>query len=122
LAGGGRRPDSPFCVARHRFHRGHFAGYEEGLAQGQRDAATISAVMDSGSAAEDAWASILLYNDPVSALADCKKKILVGPEGQRFCEMPVWLDPSPPPPAAPVAGTAIRSTPYSHNRWWPFSW
>jgi hypothetical protein len=32
-------------------------------------------------------------NDPVSAMAACRKSIASDADGRRYCFMPVWIDP-----------------------------
>jgi hypothetical protein len=110
-----------FAILAIVFVGGHFFGYQEGLVQGQRDNATITASMDSGSAVDHAWASIMAANNPVSELADCKKKILVSADGRRYCKTYVWLDQFGAPPPLPIPGAATHEGFRSHKWWWPFS-
>jgi hypothetical protein len=42
------------------------------------------------------WALLMAYNDPVSALAACKKSTAADANGQHYCLMPVWTEPPRP--------------------------
>jgi hypothetical protein len=68
-------------------------GYAAGRAQGAQDGRTIAAAMAAGPDAASAWASLMAENDPVQALATCKKSVSTDTAGRRYCAMPVWLDP-----------------------------
>jgi hypothetical protein len=68
------------------------AGFAAGRAQGEMTAHTISAAMAAGPAAAVAWGSLMADNDPVPALAACRKSVSTDANGRRFCAMPVWLD------------------------------
>jgi hypothetical protein len=69
------------------------AGFASGQSQGEISAHAISAAMAAGSGAASAWASLMADNDPVQALAACKKSVATDVHGRRYCSMPVWLDP-----------------------------
>ena len=71
---------------------GFSAGEATGLAKGEVAAQTINAAMAAGPGAASAWASLMADNDPVQALAACKKAVSVASDGRRFCALPVWLD------------------------------
>ena len=71
------------------------AGYASGRDNGLVAASTIKAAM--GSHAASAWAGLMAANDPVSALAECRRKIAQDSHGRHYCAMPVWLDPVRPP-------------------------
>ena len=73
------------------------AGFAAGRTQGEISARTIAAAMAAGPGAATAWSSLMTDNDPVQALAVCKKTVSTDPQGRRFCAMPIWLD----PPAVP---------------------
>jgi hypothetical protein len=68
------------------------AGFASGRAQGELTAHTIAAAMAAGPAAATAWALLMANNDPVQALAACRKSVSTDANGRRFCAMPVWLD------------------------------
>jgi hypothetical protein len=68
------------------------AGFAAGRLQGEDSAHTISAAMAAGPGAASAWASLMADNDPVQALAACRKLVSTDANGRRFCAMPVWLD------------------------------
>lgn len=69
------------------------AGFASGRSQGEISAHTIAAAMAAGPGAATAWSSLMANNDPVQALAACKKSVFTDANGRRFCAMPVWLDP-----------------------------
>jgi hypothetical protein len=68
------------------------AGFRSGQTHGEVAANTIAAAMASGPAAASDWSSLMADNDPVQALAACKRSISVGSDGRHYCSMPVWLD------------------------------
>ncbi len=68
------------------------AGFESGQTNGEIATKTISAAMSSNPAAAAAWSSLMADNDPVEALAACKKSAAVASDGRHYCSMPVWLD------------------------------
>jgi hypothetical protein len=73
------------------------AGFASRRAQGEMTAHTVSAAMAAGPAAAGpaaatAWGSLMADNDPVQALAACRKSVSIDANGRRFCAMPVWLD------------------------------
>jgi hypothetical protein len=74
------------------------AGFASGRSQGEISAHTIAAAMAAGPGAATAWSSLMADNDPVQALAACRKSVSTDANGRRFCAMPVWLD----PPTAPA--------------------
>jgi hypothetical protein len=39
-----------------------------------------------------AWSSLMANNDPVQALAACKKSVVMASDGRHYCSMPIWLD------------------------------
>jgi hypothetical protein len=68
------------------------AGFESGQMHGEVAANIISAAMASGPGTADAWSSLMADNDPVQALAACKKSVGIAVDGRRYCSMPIWLD------------------------------
>jgi hypothetical protein len=68
------------------------AGFESGQTNGVIATKTISAAISSNPAAAAAWSSLMADNDPVEALAACKKSAAVASDGRHYCSMPVWLD------------------------------
>jgi hypothetical protein len=52
----------------------------------------IRAAMTAGPDAAADWALLMANNNPVPALATCRKNITTDAEGHRYCDMPVWLD------------------------------
>jgi hypothetical protein len=72
-------------------------GYTAGRAQGENNGKVIAAAMTAGPGAASAWATIMALNDPVRALAACKRAITTDGEGHRSCSLPIWLDAFPPP-------------------------
>jgi hypothetical protein len=73
-------------------------GLNHGRYQGEVTARAIKAAMAAGPDAATDWALLMANNDPVTALADCRKSITTDAEGRRYCAMPVWLDPQQGPP------------------------
>jgi hypothetical protein len=73
------------------------AGFASGRNRGEITAHTISAAMAAGPDAATAWAGLMANNDPVQALAACKRNVSVDAHGRRYCALPVWLDPPSPP-------------------------
>jgi hypothetical protein len=71
---------------------GFSAGEATGLANGEVAAQTISAAMAAGPKAASAWASLMADNDPVQALAVCRKSVSVASDGRHYCSLPIWLD------------------------------
>jgi hypothetical protein len=69
------------------------AGFASGRSQGEVSAHAIAAAMAAGPGAATAWASLMAYNDPVQALANCKKSSSTDENGRRYCPMSVWIDP-----------------------------
>lgn len=69
------------------------AGFASGRAQGESAAHTIAAAMASGPGAASAWSMLMANNDPVRALAACKKSTASDADGRHSCSMPVWIDP-----------------------------
>ena len=68
------------------------AGFEAGRTNGEVAANTIAAAMAPGSSAAAAWSLLMANNDPVQALAACKKSSAIASDGRHYCSMPVWLD------------------------------
>jgi hypothetical protein len=68
------------------------AGFEAGRNNGEVAANTIAAAMASGPDAAADWSVLMAANDPVQALAACKKSITISSDGRHYCSMPVWLD------------------------------
>jgi hypothetical protein len=68
------------------------AGFASGRAQGEMTSHTIAAAMAAGPAAAAAWGLLMANNDPVQALAACRRSVSTDANGRRFCAMPVWLD------------------------------
>jgi len=73
------------------------AGYAAGRQNGLLSAKTIAAALTAEPQAAAAWSRMMATNDPVQALAECRKHIARNAQGQRYCDMPVWLDPAPAP-------------------------
>lgn len=72
---------------------GYAAGRATGVTDGEVTTQTISAAMAAGPGAASAWASLMADNDPMKAIAACKKSVSVSSDGRHYCSMPVWLDP-----------------------------
>jgi hypothetical protein len=73
------------------------AGLNHGRYQGEVTARAIQSALATGPDAATDWALLMADNNPVPALADCRKSITTDAEGRRYCAMPVWLDPPPGP-------------------------
>lgn len=73
-------------------------GLNHGRYEGEVTARAIQAAMAAGPNAATDWALLMTNNDPVPALADCRKSVITDAEGRRYCAMPVWLDPPAGPP------------------------
>jgi hypothetical protein len=69
------------------------AGLNVGRGQGEDAAHAIQAAMAAGPDAAMSWALLMSDNNPVPAMAACRKNISTDAEGRRYCFMPVWLDP-----------------------------
>ncbi len=76
------------------------AGYATGRQDGLRAAKTIVAALTVEPQAAAGWARLMSANDPVAALAACRRHTVRDAQGRRYCPMPVWLD----PPAVPKSG------------------
>jgi hypothetical protein len=68
------------------------AGFEAGRTNGEVAANTIAAAMASGPGAAADWSVLMADNDPVQALAACRKSVVVASDGRHYCSMPIWLD------------------------------
>jgi hypothetical protein len=60
--------------------------------------------MQAGPESATAWAALMASNNPVLALAACKKAISQDDEGRKSCSMPIWLDPMPGTPQTQSGG------------------
>jgi hypothetical protein len=69
------------------------AGLNAGQTRGEEAAHTIQAAMAAGPNAAGTWSILMADNDPVSAMAACRKSIASDADGRRYCFMPVWIDP-----------------------------
>jgi hypothetical protein len=69
------------------------AGFSNGRSAGENAAHTIQAAMAAGPGAATDWAVLMADNNPVAAMAACRKVIQTDADGRRYCFMPVWLDP-----------------------------
>ena len=74
------------------------AGFSSGRSQGELAAHTIAAAIAAGPKAATAWAYLMANNDPVQALAACKKSISIDAQGRKFCNLPIWLEGPEAPP------------------------
>jgi hypothetical protein len=79
-------------------------GYTAGRAKGEDNGKIIAAAMQAGPESATAWAALMASNNPVLALAACKKAISQDDEGRKSCSMPIWLDPLPGTPQAQSGG------------------
>jgi hypothetical protein len=70
------------------------AGLNIGRGQGELAANTIQAAMAAGPNAASDWALLMADNDPVSAMAECRKAVQTDADGRHYCSMPVWLGPA----------------------------
>jgi len=68
-------------------------GYSAGLVHGEQATHMVNEAMADGPDAAVAWSTLMADNNPVSAIAACRRSISTDAEGQRYCFMPVWLDP-----------------------------
>ncbi len=73
------------------------AGLSTGRAEGETAAHAIQAAMAAEPGAATDWALLMSDNNPVSALAACKRAISIDADGRHYCAMPVWLDPASSP-------------------------
>lgn len=73
------------------------AGLSTGRSEGENAAHAIQAAMAASPNAATAWALLMVDNDPIPAMAACRKAIQMDADGRRYCSMPVWLDPPPEP-------------------------
>ncbi len=67
------------------------AGFSNGQAAGLLAGKTVEAVMATGPDAATAWARLMVANDPVAALKNCKPER--DASGRRYCQVPMWLEP-----------------------------
>jgi hypothetical protein len=67
-------------------------GLNHGRFEGETAAQTIRATMTAGPDAASDWALLMANNNPIPALAACRKNITTDAEGRRYCDMPVSLD------------------------------
>ncbi len=67
-------------------------GFVSGQMHGEVVANTISGAMKAGAPAAAAWSTLMANNDPVQALAACRKSVAIASDGRHYCSMPVWLD------------------------------
>ena len=72
------------------------AGFSNGQAKGLLAGKTIGTAMAASPDTARAWSRLMVANDPVAALKNCKAER--DGKGRRFCRLPVWLDPAPPAP------------------------
>lgn len=69
------------------------AGLNAGRGQGEDAAHAIQTAMAAGPDAAMSWALLMSDNNPVPAMAACRKSVSTDAEGRHYCFMPVWLDP-----------------------------
>lgn len=69
------------------------AGLSTGRSEGENAAHALQAAMAAGPNAATTWALLMMDNDPIPAMAACRKAIQMDADGRRYCSMPVWLDP-----------------------------
>jgi hypothetical protein len=67
------------------------AGFSNGQAKGLLAGKTIGAAMAAGPDAARAWARLMVANDPVAALKNCKAER--DANGRHYCQVPMWLEP-----------------------------
>lgn len=82
------------------FTVGYGIAYRAGHNDGLLDSHAIAAAMGAGPDAANAWAKLMAANDPVRALKACDATGAHDGSGRRYCLMPVWLEPPPPPQSA----------------------
>jgi hypothetical protein len=68
------------------------AGLNTGRGQGENAAHAIQTAMTAGPDAAMSWALLMSDNNPVPAMAACRKSISTDAEGRHYCFMPIWLD------------------------------
>jgi hypothetical protein len=69
------------------------AGLNAGRTQGEVAAHTIQAAMAAGPDAAVTWSILMADNNPIFAMAACRKSVAADADGRRYCSMPVWIDP-----------------------------
>ena len=74
------------------------AGYAAGRQNGLLSAKTIAAALTAEPQAAAACARVMAANDPVAALAACRRHTAHDAGGRRYCVLPIWLDPARAPP------------------------
>jgi hypothetical protein len=79
-------------------------GYSNGRTKGEENGNVIAAAMQAGPESATAWAALMASNNPVLALAACKKAISQDDEGRKSCSMPIWLEPMPGTPQTQSGG------------------
>ena len=67
------------------------AGFSNGQAKGLLAGKNIRAAMAAGPDAARAWARLMVANDPVAALKNCKTER--DANGRHYCQVPMWLEP-----------------------------
>jgi hypothetical protein len=61
------------------------AGLSTGRSEGENAARAIQAAMAAGLNAATAWALLMVDNDPIPAMAACRKAIQTDADGRRYC-------------------------------------
>jgi hypothetical protein len=75
-------------------------GFSNGHITGVQTAQTIDAYVGAhGPEGAADWAMLMIRNDPIPNLAQCRKDIEIE-NGKPFCLMPVWIGANPSPPLA----------------------
>ena len=73
------------------------AGFSNGQTTGLLTDKTIGAAMATGPDSARAWARLMVANDPVAALKNCKPER--DANGRHYCQVPMWLEPATVPGA-----------------------
>ena len=68
-------------------------GFSAGRIQGELTGHRIDGAMAAGPDAAATWAVLMADNNPVAAMAACRKAVSSDAQSRRYCAMPVWLDP-----------------------------
>lgn len=76
---------------------GYWWGRSSAQSEIRQTEAGLQAAFSNGSDAAKAWWSLMAWNDPRKALAQCQGKAISIQGGRRACLVPLWVEPPPAP-------------------------
>ena len=82
------------------FAGGYWWGSSSAKAAIHETEAGLQAAFNDGPEAAHDWLDLMIWNDPETALAQCRGDAVSIQDGRRACGVPLWIEkrPSPPPP------------------------